>query len=204
MKAINKMKLLYFIPILLLALMLSSKSQAQETPVIGYKVIRLKDGSKLKGRIVARKADESITLRLFSGQEITLMNSDIKLINNYQDSYDDEASKKTKSDKVYFKNGGKLYGEVKDYVSGDFLLFELSNGQEVTFGDDEIAKIRYNKNGKRGYQQKQEGYFIEIDLGMNLGQESDFFGLDGGLLLHTVLGHRFNPNLQTGLGVGVP
>lgn len=166
------------------------------------KIIYLKDGSKIIGQIVSVKTGEHITLKLNGGELLKVYAENIKKIKSANNNYHKVGLPKSTGEIIFLKDGGHLFGNITEQVPGDYVTIQLKNGKEVSFFDEEIAQIKYNRKPKKPPLATKKGYYHETDIGVALGRE-DFFNVTvGNFSIHTVNGYRFSPRLHTGLGVG--
>lgn len=167
------------------------------------KVVILKNGSKIKGKIVETIPGEYISLMLDGGQIIKIDQYDIKKIKLNSVSRSKNTFGKERGEIIFLKDGGSLFGKIIDQVPDDYVILKLKNGEEVTFFSEEIAQIKYNKKPRRDYYDKQRGFYHETDLGILTGEQDVSLGNAVNFSVHTINGYRFKPWLQTGFGVGL-
>ena len=167
------------------------------------KSVFLKDGSRLKGKIINTVPGEYISIMLSGGQVLKVYQQDIKKIKAISVTHSKSTYNKERGEIVYLKDGGNLYGKIIDEVPDDYIILKLKNDREITFFAEEIAQIKYNKRARRDFHHKESGYFHETDLGIMSGSENVLWANTVNFSVHTINGYRFKPWLQTGLGVGL-
>ncbi len=163
----------------------------------------LKDGSRLKGKIVKTVPGEYVSIMLNGGQILKIYQQDIKKIKLNSLTHSKNIYSKERGEIVYLKDGSNLYGKIVDEIPDDYIILRLKNNEEVTFFAEEIAQIKYNKKPRRDFHHKESGYFHETDLGIMSGAENVLWANTTNFSVHTVNGYRFKPWLQTGLGFGL-
>lgn len=167
------------------------------------KLVILKDGSRLKGKIVESVPGEYISLMLNGGQILKIYQYDIKKIKVNSVSRSKTTFGKERGEVIILKDGGNLFGKIVDQVPEDYVVLKLKNNEEVTFFVEEIAQIKYNKRPRKEFLDKPKGFYHETDLGI-LGGEVNVSGPNNiNFSVHTINGYRFKPWLQAGLGVGL-
>lgn len=177
---------------------------AQRNPEsAGSKVVILKDGSKLKGKIVKTAPGEYLSVMLNGGQIIKIYQHDIRKIKLHNKSNTKTTFNEERGEIIILKDGGSLFGKIIDQVPDDYVILKLKNEEEVTFFTEEIAQIKYNKRPGTDFYDKQSGYYHETDVGILVGEEDVSLKNSVNFSVHTVNGYRFKPWLQTGLGVGL-
>ena len=192
----------YLFLLILVAICSHGKLFAQKNREVTRSVF-LKDGSRLKGKIVKAVPGEYISLMLKGGQILKIYQQDIKKIKLNATTPSRTTYGMERGEIVYLKDGGSLYGKIVDEVSNDYIILKLKNNEEVTFFTDEIALIKYNKKPRRDFHHKESGYFHETDLGIMSGAENVLWANATNFSVHTVNGYRFKPWLQTGVGFGL-
>ncbi|GJM33241.1 MAG: hypothetical protein DHS20C18_22420 [Saprospiraceae bacterium] len=117
-------------------------------------------------------------------------------------------------DYLYLENGSLLKGKVVEYIRGEKLVFELTNGEQVEFAAKEIDRIvqgvatpvyKEDKKGRRQmgpkvYEFQERGWYNLTYFASYGGKtgENAFIGI--GLL--NITGFQFNRMVGLGLGIG--
>lgn len=127
-----------------------------------------------------------------------------------------------KYDIVYFKGGGKIFGEILN-IDSNSVEFKMISGKIVFFETDAIKKIiqRFDKVGlaklkffkKKPYRFKEKGIYNHTYINFPQGYNSySYYNITGfrnsyqywelGMGIHHVTGKQHNRWLGTGIGVG--
>ena len=167
------------------------------------KLVILKDGSRLKGKIVKTVPGEYISLMLNGGQILKIYQYDIKKIKINSVSRSKTTFGKERGEIIVLKDGGSLFGKIVEEVPEDYIVLQLKNSEKVTFFVEEIAQIKYNRRPKQDFLNKPKGFYHETDLGILGGEVNVSEANTVNFSVHTINGYRFRPWLQTGLGVGL-
>jgi hypothetical protein len=111
------------------------------------------------------------------------------------------------SDKVYLKNGSLIVGKIIKYAPNDTLKVQMTNGQIVPFGHDQVKKIVMfdAEKGKsfraeKPYNFREQGVYDALSVSVNLGRGTN--QTHRGIGIQNVVGYQFNRLLGTGIGVG--
>jgi len=187
----------------LLFLLLSQAGVLAQQTQHTTKIIYLKDGSRVKGKIIQSNPGESITLQVRSGQLFYIQMDDIKRFKTAKLENKGEKIQRLRGEKLYFKDGGRLFAHIVEFEPGDYVTVKVENGDSVTFFDEELTKIKFNQKVIREFTQKGRGYFADIDAGFVIGKVNRYDVVSADLSFHTIHGYRFSQYLQTGLGIGM-
>ncbi len=120
-----------------------------------------------------------------------------------------------RQDYLYLQDGSLLKGKVIEYNRGEKIVFEMSNGEQVEFQDEEIRKVVQSVTGPvierdeegrvkrttRPYEFEEHGWY-NVTYFTSYGGKTDnevYIGI--GLL--NITGFQFNRLLGLGLGTGV-
>ena len=193
----------YFILLLLLASGSTIYLHAQNNQYNNSRLIVLKDGSKIKGKIVKSVPGEYVSLMLNGGQILKVYQQDIKKIKANSVSRPKTAFGKERGEIIILRDGGSLFGKIVEEVPEDYIVLQLKNNEKVTFFVEEIAQIKYNKRPRQDFLNKPKGFYHETDLGILGGEVNVSQANTVNFSVHTINGYRFRPWLQTGLGVGL-
>ena len=122
-----------------------------------------------------------------------------------------------KQDILYLKNGGMIYGTIKDKT--DKVKIQISGGSTMIYKADEIDSIGQESMNKtlrkeffQNYHRKDKGYRNITELQFSYGPKpAYYYGFEGGytsgddvaVSIHTINGYQVCPQFFIGVGVGM-
>ncbi len=118
-------------------------------------------------------------------------------------------------DYLYLEDGSLLKGKVIEYNRGEKIIFEMSNGEQVEFLDEQISKvvqgvtgpvIERDKSGEvkrspKPYEFEERGWYNVTYFTSYGGKTSEEVFIGIGLL--NVTGYQFKRMFGVGLGTGI-
>lgn len=112
------------------------------------------------------------------------------------------AQKQQNISKVKLKDDSELHVLIIENIPGDHIKVELPGKQEATIAYSEVASIRQKDFSYFDKYNRESGLFWEGSFSFVFGQASEDGGAPrAGMELGATLNYRFNPYINTGIGI---